>query len=78
MKNYKDFFSLVINPQKDQQRVLNWVHFDFMLTLKLTKIAKQPWSMFGQDSSKTRGILCHSWRNRTKIESLPQENIVLE
>ncbi len=60
MKNYKDFFSLVINPQKGQECVLDRVRFDFMLTLKLTKIAKQPWSIFGQESSKTRGTLCHS------------------
>jgi len=32
------------------------VRFDFMLT----KIAKQPWSIFGQESSKTHGTLCHS------------------
>lgn len=74
----QSLFSLVINPQKDQERVLNRARFDFVLTLKLTKIAKQPWSIFGQESSKTHGTLCHSLRNRTKIQSLPQENVVLE
>lgn len=62
-ENYErsqSLFSLMINTQKVQQRVLNRVRFYFTLTLKLIKIAKQPWSIFGQESSKTHGTLFHS------------------